>query len=113
MFFELGLIGLPKFENYNKATLGVYPKFLTVFAIPEAMSAICSAEGLSCIFTSPMNTVRSFETIIDIDRKDSFFLALITLVMSSKHLAKGLVTHVTIASASPAEIIEAAKTFLS
>ena len=104
---------LPKFENDNKATLGVYPKFLTVFAIPEAMSAICSAEGLSCIFTSPMNTVRSFETIIDIDRKDSFFLVLITLVMSSKHLAKGLVTPVTIASASPAEIIEAAKTFLS
>ena len=60
MFFELGLIGLPKFENDNKATLVVYPKFWTVFAIPEAMSAICSSEGLSCIFTSPINTVRSF-----------------------------------------------------
>ena len=78
-----------------------------------AMFANSSAFGLSCIFTSPMNTVLSFETSIDIDTKFLFSFEEITLVMSLKHLPKGLVIPVTIASASPEDTIDAANTFLS
>jgi hypothetical protein len=78
-----------------------------------AILANCSAFGVSCILTSPIKTVRSFETIIDIDKKLSSFFGEITFVISLKHLPKGLVTPVIIASASPADTIDAAKTFLS
>ena len=47
IFSELGLVKLPKFENDNKATRGVYPRFFTVEAIPQAMLANCSELGVS------------------------------------------------------------------
>ena len=65
------------------------------------------------MLTSPMNTVLSLETIIDIDKKPWSLEEEITLVMSLKHLPNGLVTPVTIASASPQDTIDAANTFLS
>ena len=39
--------GFPKLENDNKATLGSYPKFFTVLAIPHAMSASSNSLGFS------------------------------------------------------------------
>ena len=84
-----------------------------MLAIPVAILANCSALGVSWILTSPMNTVLSLDTIIDIDKKPWSLEEEITLVISSKHLPNGLVTPVTIASASPQDTIEAAKTFLS
>ena len=81
--------------------------------MPVAIFANCSASGVSCIFTSPIKTVLPLKTIIDIDRKPWSLEEEITLVISLKHLPNGLVTPVTMASASPHDTIDAANTFLS
>ena len=60
-----------------------------------------------------MKTVLSLDTIIDIDKKPWSLLEEITFVISLKHLPNGLVTPVTIASASPQATMDAANTFLS